>query len=85
MKILDKVIYKGDSNGKYTKGASYEILNIDKRDTFTLFSISNDNSNRDTFTVFMEAKNNTSIFKNIYDYFYTPQEVREMKLNQLGI
>lgn len=82
MKKSDKVIYKGDSNDHYTNGFEYEILNIGSYNNNSYVSISNNLSNIGECSTFT-LKGSSRVYPYIYDFFWTKEELRDERLNEL--
>jgi len=78
-KIGDKLTSKANDCG-LTKGKKYRIFDIEIIANLTYISIYDDHGNIWHYNI-----NNESSAYYYVDYFYTKSELRDMKLNELGI
>jgi len=80
-KIGDKLTSKANDCG-LTKGKKYRIFDIEIVVNTTYININNDNGDRWCFHTINNDKNIAYYYA---DYFYTKSDLRDMKLNELGI
>ena len=82
-KISDKLISKVNDCG-LTKGKQYMISKIEIVVITTYINIYDDHGDRWCFHTINNDKN-IAYYYYYADYFYTKSELRDMKLNELGI